>query len=205
MSDDADAALDLTGAAALIAEARAHADRELRVRLTPVYLAWGLAWLVGLGGLWLSVRGQHPFIGPSGPAYALLAVLEIVATTVTAVTVVNATRGVRGMSETQGVIYGLAWPFGLVLAFAVVGALERHGASNEVSGIAATAAGPMVVAIVYVVGSAIWLNRSMLALGLWLGLITAIGASFGPVTLLAVEALAGGSAFLVAAALPTTR
>ena len=69
-----------------------------------------------------------------------------------------------------------------------------------VGGLAAAAAAPTVVAIVYVVGSAIWLNRSMLLLGLWLGLITVVGAYLGPVGLLLVESVAGGGAFLLAAA-----
>lgn len=195
-----DAELDPRGAAELMALTRAHVERELRVRMWPTYLAWGLAWVLGFGALWLSVCGQHPYSGPTGPAFTVLGVLDAAAVVVTVRTIMTATRGVRGVSETQGIIFGLSWPVGIILAFALVGALATHGASDAVSGIAGGAAAPMVVSIIYVVGSAIWLNRSMLVLGIWLGLITAVGAFLGPVELVLLEAVAGGGGFLVAAA-----
>ena len=55
--------------------------------------------------------------------------------------------------------------------------------------------------LIYVVGSAIWLDRVMFSVGLWLLAITAAGTWTGPVGLLLTGALAGGGGFLVAAAL----
>ena len=54
----------------------AHAlAAELVISAPLVYTAWGLVWLLGYGAMWLSVRGQHPYGGPSGVSIAAVFVL----------------------------------------------------------------------------------------------------------------------------------
>jgi hypothetical protein len=211
MSDDAqpdaqadaraDARLDARAAARLIRETRHHAEDTLAIKLPRMYAAWGVAWLIGLGAMWLSVRGQHPYTGPSGAAEAVLGGLLALALVVTMAAIGQATRGVGGSSARQGTLYGLSWPAGMAAVFIIVGALGHAGASPRVLGVA-YAAGPLLVTgLIYVTGSAIWLDRVMFWTGLWLLTITAAGAWTGPAGLLLTGALAGGGGFLAAAAL----
>jgi hypothetical protein len=202
---DEDEVMDARTAAALIERTRASTRSALQVRLWPMYLAWGVAWLAGLGAMWLSVRGQRPYHGPPAAAAALLAVLIVAAVVVTMVIVFRATRGIEGVSAVQGRMYGLSWPIGFAALFLIEGALGRHGARPEVLGIVGAAGPILVTALIYLVGAAIWRDWLMFALGGWLALVAAAGAWAGPAGVLLAEALAGGGGFLVAALIARQR
>ena len=103
-----------------------------------MYACWGVTWLVGLGVMWLSVRGQQPYRGPSAASYACLGVLIMVSVVVTA-RLARATRGIEGPSAVQGRMFGVAWPIGFAAFFAVEGALAAHDASAVVLGIVGAA------------------------------------------------------------------
>jgi hypothetical protein len=191
--------MDPQEAAALMAATRDQAHSALAVRLPLVYLPWGAAWLIGLGAMWLSVRGQRPYQGPSGAAVALLVILLLAAVGVTMVVVTRATRGVRGPSAVAGRIYGLSWPIAFAALFLIEGALGHRGASAQVLGIVGGAGPILVTGLIYVLGAAIWLDWSMFGLGVWLAAVAAAGAWAGPVSLLLIGALAGGGGFLAMA------
>lgn len=192
--------LDPRAAAELIGRTEAHTRRSLAIRLPAVYAAWGTAWLVGLGVMWLSVRGQDPYQGPGALSAILLGVLLVAAMAVTAVMVIRATRGLEGVSEVRGRIYGLSWPIGFAAWFAVVGGVAQQGASDQVLGVLGASGPLLVTSVIYVLGAAIWLDWSMFVIGAWLALVTAVGAFTGPVTVLLVDAVAGGGGFLAIAA-----
>lgn len=196
--------LDPRAAAALMAQTTDHTRRSLDVSRPVLYLAWGIAWLVGLGAMWLSVRDQHPYRGPAAFSAVLLGVLIIAALTVTMVVVIRATKGVKGPSEIQGRMYGLSWPIGFATYFATYGAVHQQGASDQLMGILGAAGAPLVTSLMYLLGGALWLDWSMFAMGGWLAVVTGIGAWTGPVTMLAAEALAGGGGFLLMAAFLTS-
>ena len=65
-------------AARLLAQTRAHARRSLDFRAPWVSLVAAIVVLAGFGIVWLNVRDQHPFTGPSPASlvvfYALIAV-----------------------------------------------------------------------------------------------------------------------------------
>lgn len=184
-------------AAALIKQTTSDTRRSLDTRIPQLYGAWGVAWLVGLGGMWLSVRGQHPYAGPSTGAAVLLGVLLMGAVGVTIFYVVRATRGVHGHSEVQGRIFGFAWLVGFSAFFTLVGALAHQGASPTVLGLLGATGPLLVTSMVYFVGAAIWLDWPMLAMGVWLAVVVAAGVWTGPVTVLLIDAVAGGGGFLV--------
>lgn len=190
--------MDPLAAADLIRQTQDLARRELRVGVRSVYAAWGAAWLAGLLVMWLSVRGQHPYRGPSAAAGITLVVLIIAAIAVTMVTVIRATAGVGGGSVLQGRLYGLSWPVGFAALFAIEQSLARHGASAALQGILYATGPLLVVSLIYLVAAAMWLDRSMFALGVWLALVSAVAAQTGPVTVLLVEALAVGGGFFAA-------
>jgi hypothetical protein len=194
-------AMDVRAAADLMRQTQERTRDALEFRLAPVYAAWGVAWLGGLGAMWLSVRGQHPYREPSGLSSAVLGVLSCLAVAVTITMVIRASRGVGGVSPLQGRMYGVTWLLGFSAVFAIDGALAGHGASRAVQGIAFATAPVVVTALIYLLGAAVWLDISMFILGVWLAVVSAAAAWTGPVGVLAIEALAGGGAFLLAAAL----
>lgn len=195
-----DEILDPGTAAALIQQAQAHAHDELAIKQPRLYAAWGAAWLIGLGAMWLSVLGQHPYRGPAGWSVAILAALIVAAIAVTMITTGQATRGIGGASARQGVMYGLSWPAGFAALFVIEGALSHAGASSKVMGIAGATGPLLVTGLIYVVAAAIWLDRTMFGFGIWLLAVAAAAAWAGPVGALAVGALAGGGGFLAVAA-----
>src|SRR5215472_5043507 len=71
MSIPEDETMDVVQAAVMLDQTERSTQQALRIRYAPIYLAWGVAWLVGLGAMWLSVRGQRPYSGPSGVSAAV--------------------------------------------------------------------------------------------------------------------------------------
>ncbi|HVV24897.1 MAG TPA: hypothetical protein VHF06_36035, partial [Pseudonocardiaceae bacterium] len=168
MSDEE---FDTGAAAALIKLTTDEARRSLAIQVPLLYASWGVAWLVGLFVMWLSVRHQAPYQGPTAAPSILFGVLLLGALVVTIGTSIRATRGVHGVSEMQGAIFGVAWPIGFVTLYTVVGALAHAGASVTVVG-RASAGGPLLVTgLIYLAGAAIWLDRAMLTIGVWLPVV----------------------------------
>jgi hypothetical protein len=86
--------MDLHSAATIANETRERAKRQLTVSGSAVFASGGMVVLVGYGAIWLSVRHQRPYDGPTGPAIALLLVLVVAAVIVTASAVDRAASGV---------------------------------------------------------------------------------------------------------------
>src|SRR5215472_7418275 len=66
---------DIQRAATILRQASEHARQQLTYRYPVLFTTWGLMYLLGYGVLWLSVLGQHPYVGP--PAVALLSLTHI--------------------------------------------------------------------------------------------------------------------------------
>jgi hypothetical protein len=206
MKDDADmdegAGLDVQRAAVILAEAGERARHELRVSHPVLFASGGLALLLGYGAIWLSVRGQRPYYGPTPAAAVVLLLLLAVAGVVTAAVVDRAASGVSGLSALQRRISFLSLGIGYAGVVALEPALAHAGASRSVvHGVFAAAAPILVTGVVYVAGSATWMDWTKPALGIWLVVVAASSAFAGPVTVWAVDALAGGLGFLLTAAI----
>jgi hypothetical protein len=196
-----DEGLDARQAAELLQDSADHARERLTVSQAPIYAVWGLAWLIGCGAMWLSVRGQHPFRGAAAWAAVILGVGIGLAVIATAVTAGRATRGIGGASARQGMMYGLSWPAGFAALFAIIGAAGHFGASPKVMGVLGAAGPLLLVGLIYVLAAGMWLDWIMFWLGVWELLVAAVGAWTGPVGVLFLDAVAGGGGFLAAAAL----
>lgn len=196
-----DDVLDARQAAKLLQRSADHARERLMVNQPLIYAAWGLVWLIGCGAMWLSVLGQHPFGGAAGWASAVLGVGIGLAVVATGITVGRASRGVGGVSARQGLMYGLAWPAGFAALFVIIGAVSHAGASPEAMGVLGAAGLLLVVGLIYVLGAGMWLDRVMFSIGVWELLVAGVGAWTGPVGVLFMDAVAGGSGFLAASAL----
>jgi len=196
-----DDVLDARQAAELLRRSADHARERLMVNQPLIYGAWGLAWLIGCGAMWLSVLGQHPFRGAAGWASAVLGVGIGLAIVVTAIATVRASSGVGGVSARQGMMFGLAWPVGFAALFIIIGAAAHFGASAKVMGVLGAAGPLLLVGLIYMVAAGMWLDRVMFFLGAWELVVAAAGAWTGPVGVLFMDAVAGGGGFLAAAAL----
>ncbi|HEY7433278.1 MAG TPA: hypothetical protein VH641_21370 [Streptosporangiaceae bacterium] len=197
--------LDARTAAALVEQTQRRTRDLLEIKLPVVYAAWGIAWLLGLGAMWLSVRGQRPYRGPSAASSVILTVLLVAAVVITISVVTRATRGVGGVSAMQRRIYGLSWPVGFAALFALDGAVAHRGASPQVMGVLSAAGPQLITGLIYLLAAAIWLDWPMGALGIWLAALAGAGAWAGPVGVLLIGAIGGGGGFLVTAAVTSRR
>jgi hypothetical protein len=199
---DDGASLDPQAAAAIMQEAGDRARRELRVSHPVTFISAGVAWLLGYGAIWLSVRGQHPYQGPAPEAAIAQVVLVGFAVAIAASIVSRATSGVSGLSAVQRRVSILALAVGIVAALVLEAALDHAGASRSVVfGVYQAAAPVLVAGVVYIANSAVRLNWTLLGLGVWLVAVASGGAFAGPVGVWAVTAVAGGLGYLLMAAL----
>jgi len=185
-------------AAAVVQDARVRARRELVISAPLVYMAWGLVWLLGYGAMWLSVRGQHPYSGPSGVSIAAVFVLAGFAVAAVVVIVSRAAAGIDGRSMRYRRIILAAWAVGYLILLVVQAAIISSVSTRTYAFVAF--AGPLLLAgLTYILASAPGRNRTALVLGAWLVIAGASCAWQAPAAILATCALAGGGAFLLAA------
>jgi hypothetical protein len=194
-----DAPLDPAASAALIDAQRARVAVETDVDGRLLFGAWGVAWLLGFGALFL-VAGDEPVVDVErGYAGLFFAAVLVAAMVVTAVHLARRTAGVRGTSATQGAMYGWSWFVGFGGLTVLSLALGRAGANEDVMATTWTIAPPLLVGVLYMAGAAIWQDRTQFALGVWISVVTMVAAIVGGPGMLAVMALAGGGGMIVAA------
>lgn len=134
--------LDPREAARLLDQARRNAQRQFDLNPPLIALIRAAVILVGYGALWLSVREQHPYEGPSLAAIAVVYTAVIVVIAMTAKVVQRATAGVSGPSQRQ------------MRAEWFQGALKYDGASQAIVYGVFPAAAPLVVVGGTLAGSA---------------------------------------------------
>ncbi len=191
---------------------RARSATEPDPRL--LFLAWGVAWLVGYLCLWTSAlrtaedpdaerltTGAGRVVGAQPEPWAFWVFFGLIAAAVgfTIVHSVSRTAGTRGVSARTGAMYGWSWMLGFASYGVVLGGLARAGASEEVMALASNAFACLVVGLLYLGGAAAFGSRGLFVLGLWILLVAAVATYSGlPLTYL-VMALLGGGGFLVMA------
>jgi hypothetical protein len=192
---------DIERAAAILRDAGEHARHQLTYQYPILFTTWGLMYLLGYGALWLSVRGQHPYQGPTPMALLTLTVVVAVAMAVTVILVGRAVSGVGGSSARQRRVYVLSSLAGFAGLFTLEAALAHAGASLAILGVYGAAAPILLTGVIAALGAAVALNWTGFALGLWLVAVGAGSGFAGPVAVWAVDGLASSVAFLAIAAL----
>jgi dolichol kinase len=165
-----------------------HTTRQARRQFQPSP-PWLLATravmvLAALGAIWLSVRGQHPYRGPTAADIPVLIAFIVLNFTATVGVRRHAIAGVSGRSRfSQGEIIALVLAF-LVAVLLMVG-LDGSGVS-----FAAYPTSVLVVpGLVWAIISAMRANRRGLATGLAIIVIGVVGAFAGPAGSWAVAAV----------------
>jgi hypothetical protein len=170
--------LDPRGAARLLTETQEQAQRELDFRSPGLSLLAAAVTLVGFGAVWLSVRGQHPYKGPTPEGLAVLYAVVLIRIGSVLYAHQRAQTGVSGRSMRQRRAEGAGLVAALVGVYVFMGVLIDEGASDGiVYGVYAVTA-PLIVV------GAFWAGRSAVRED-WPGLGISI----------AVVLVAAGSAF----------
>lgn len=131
-TDEDAQALDPREAAALLEHTRREAQSSFDFRSPLLSLIGAAAVLVAFGAVWLSVRGQHPYTGPTAAGllvlYGVVVCWGIVVATVTR----RSTAGVSGRSKRQQRAYGAVAVSALVAVSVFQGVLKHDGVSHAI-------------------------------------------------------------------------
>lgn len=126
-TDDDGGELDPREAAALLARTTRQAERGFETQPTFLFFGAAATVLVAYGAIWLSVRHQHPYTGPSGTA------LGVLYGTLAVWIVVNAVvlrRALGGRSSQQRRLDAIAFATIWICVYVFQGALRHAGASD---------------------------------------------------------------------------
>lgn len=174
-------ALDPHGAARLLAQTQRQAQRGFEFRSPWLTVLAAAMALVAFGAVWLSVRGQHPYKGPTAVALVVLYAVVLIRIGTVVYAHRRAKAGVSGGSVRQERAEGAGLAAALVAVYVVMAALAHNGASDGV------VYGVYVVTATLIVLGTFWAARSAvredwLDLGLLIAiLLVAAGSAFaGP-------------------------
>jgi hypothetical protein len=182
--------LDPREAAALLDQTTRRAQRQLDLHPPLLMLVAALVVLLAYGAVWLSVRNQHPYDGPTAAALAVLYGTVAAWAVFVAVVRRRAISGVSGRSERrrqgEGAAFGVAW----VMVYVFQGALHHAGASHAIVYGIYPAAAPLIV-----VGSAAATHQAAHENWEWAGfagaavVLGSLAAYAGPATVWALVGL----------------
>ena len=194
--------LDPREAAALLDETTRRAQRQFDLRPPIVSLFAAVTVLIAYGAIWLSVRHQHPYTGPSGTALGVLYGWLAVWVVVFSLFYRRATRGIAGRSREQQAIDGAAFAAVWISVYIFQGALEHAGASKAiVYGIYPAVAPIIIVGGAAAAHAAARRNTRDAALALIAVVLASVAAYTGPSAVWAVMAVGLCALLLVYAAL----
>lgn len=188
---------------ALVSDQQRSVEGQMGGFVPFILLAWGIAWTVGFGALWLSLGGLgEAFRVPGAVAIPVFAGLLIAAVIVSTVLSIRSSRGRRGGREGAfaGIVYGQAWWVGGIALWLWGQAMVVNGMDAELLGIFYPSGYIFFAGVMYIAAAVIWRAVPMLVLGAWSVVISAVAPFFGQPTHYLVYALAGGGAFLAASA-----
>lgn len=192
-----DGELDPREAATLLRQTTRRARRKFNPNPPLLSLLRAIVVLGAYGAVWLSVRGQHPYKGPTGWALAILYALVIIVIIASVGFLKRATTGVKGpsrMRPAESTVLAAAW----ILVYVFQGALDAAGASHAIVYGIYPAAAPLI--ILGLVGAALAQARAdwpIFSGALTVAVIASVAAFFGPAGVWLVAGIALAAAFVV--------
>jgi hypothetical protein len=191
-------------AATLLEQTRLRARRRLEPYPPWLSLIRAVMVLATCGTVWLSVRGQHPYRGPTTAAIVVVCAFVVVHSGLTFAVARRATSGVSGrsrLSRAETAVMAVVW----VGAFVLMGVLAGAGVSR------ATVYGRYPATVPLIAAGLAWAgimaaraNRRACATGLAVAVVGAAGLFAGPAGAWLVAGL-GLFAVLLAGAAVTAR
>jgi hypothetical protein len=180
--EEADEKIEPRTAAQLLQETTKRAGRQFD-SWPPYLLSIGaVIFFLAFGAAWWSVRGQHPYVGPSGGALVVMYGGILVWIIVVSIVVGRANSGVGGRTVQQRK-YRSGW-VAVIFAYSIFqGALYHAGASHGiVYGIYPASVPWLFAGTIFVTIGAIREEFPAIGLGIVLFVVGLVGAFTGPVT-----------------------
>jgi hypothetical protein len=195
------ARVDALEASRLLVETERRARRGFATQRPLPALVGAVVVLVVYGSIWLSVRHQSPYTGPSGAVIGLVYGLVGVSVAVNVTMYRRATRGVTGASRQADAITALAVAAPWAAVYVFMGALLHDGFGHPLVYGVIDAAGPWLVVGAAVAGMAAARGRWETLIGALVVVGIGTGAAYaGPAGVWGVLALGGCVGLLVVAA-----
>ncbi|GGO05400.1 transporter [Micromonospora parathelypteridis] len=197
---------DAAAALRLIEDQRSATARRLEPDARLLYWPWGVAWLVGFGLYFLrfSPDDRELLRLPGWLPLTVLFALLLAAGAIQAVVSTRAYGQVIGDSARRGRWYGCTWALGSVTIYAGLGRISEH-LPEDVAGLLWSATAVGLTGALHMAGGAVWLDRDLFRLGVWISVINLAGVIAGPGWHALVIAVAGGGGILVAGAIARRR
>jgi hypothetical protein len=136
---------DPRAAATLLEQTTKRAQRQFEFPSPLLSLIQAAALLAAYGAIWLSVRDQHPYSGPSGTALVELYAFVGVAAIAVGLDGRRARAGVSGRSSRQGWIRAIPFTAAYLAVYVLMGALRFDGFSTAIVYGIVPAVGPLIV------------------------------------------------------------
>lgn len=206
--DEPDTTDETSSPAEMLAVTERQQERthdRIDVRPGPLLGAWGVAWVLGFGELFLTIGPGSVVAIPLWGSLVLFFACLGAAGVVTAVTLTRASRGLRGPSQTAGAMYGWSWTLAFVGLGALITATGGLGIDFEVYALLWSAGSGLLVGLLFLSGGALSGDWWQYGIGLWILLINAVGAFAGIPGHYLVMSLAGGGGFLLVGLVATLR
>jgi len=173
--------LDARAAARLLEQTQRRTQRELDFRSPWLSLLAAAVVLVAFGAVWLSVRGQHPYKGPTAVALVVLYAVVLIRIATVVYAHRRARAGVSGRTVSQQRAEGAALAVALVAVYVLMGALANDGASDGVVyGVYVATATLLVLGVFWSARSAVREDWMELGLSIAIVLVAAGSAFAGP-------------------------
>jgi hypothetical protein len=173
--------LDPREAATLLEETRRQAQRGLDFKSPWLSLLAAPVALVGFGAVWLSVRGQHPYKGPTPAGLVVLYAFVLIRIGSVLYAHRRAQAGVSGRSVQRRQAEGAALAVALVAVYVVMAALASEGASDGVVyGVYVVTATMLVLGTFGAARSAVREDWHQLGLSIAIVIVAAGSAFAGP-------------------------
>jgi uncharacterized membrane protein YecN with MAPEG domain len=183
----------------MIEEQRAAALRLVNPDARIYYWPWGFAWLISFTVFFLRYGpGGRVFVDlPGWLPFVVMIILILAAGAVAGIGSARAYRHIEGDSSRRGLYYGLSWSVGFASLFTVAGRITEY-VPDDLKGLLWAGIAVGLTGVLHMAGGAIFLDRYLFALGLWISLINLAGVFVGPGWHSLIVAVLGGGGMIVA-------
>lgn len=185
-------------ALAIMERERSTIARRMARQIPWILLAWGIAWLLGYGALWL-IDGLKPaFSLPLVPAAITFVALLLTAVVVSAVIGTRAGRGIRTTRAASftGATFGITSSVAFVGIYVLAAGLAANGMGVELQSIFIASGMALIIGLLYLVAGAIWHAVPSIVLGALMVVVSLVAPFFGYPNHYLFLSIAGGAVFL---------
>jgi len=203
LDDDAalDPPLDPAAMLALMQREQREMPRRMARQIPWILLAWGIAWFVGFGMLWLIDGARPMFSVPLVVSVAVFIGVQIGAVVVSAIIGARSGRGIKSSPAAAftGTVYGVTASAAFFSMWVFAAGLQANGMDKDLQTIFFPTAMGIVIAILYSIAGAIWHAIPAIVMGAGILVVSLIAPFFGYPNHYLFLALAGGAVFFAGA------